>query len=79
MTHMLDALRDAFTQTRIKAETIRKLELLTGARVDPAFISEHGHELCCRCGYDTGVPALTPIFQRHRYVTGVGQFCRNCY
>ena len=49
--------------------------------LDGMFVNHriHGNDMCVSCHIDTHVPAALDISQRIYYITGVGQFCHDCY
>ena len=45
----------------------------------PVAFVEGQFEVCVLCRNATDVPADMPIQNRHGYVEGHGQMCKNCY
>ena len=50
-------------------------------RINGMFVNHkiHGNDMCVSCRVDTHVPTTLDISQRIYYITGVGQFCHDCY
>ena len=63
----------------VKNRVIIELQIETGCKPNPDYISDQGNDICVMCGEDSDVSALEPVENRPWYVDGIGQFCKCCH